>query len=180
MYAIVDIKGFQYKLEKGERLHVPRYDVEVGEKISIPDVLLVADGDAVSVGTPFVEGAVVKATVAAHDKDKKIIVFKKKRRNDYSVKRGHRQEYTEIVIDDIRIVKPRKAKKTAVKTDAPVEKQAEEPLAVQVQEEPLAVQAQEEPVAQPAGEKRTRSTKSQPAKRKKVHDDNTVEGSQNE
>ena len=110
MYVIVDIKGFQYKLEKGERLHVPKCDVEVGKKITFPEVLLVADGDKVSVGTPFVDGAVVEATVAAHDKDKKIIVFKKKRRKDYSVKRGHRQEFTEIVIENIKFSKVSKVK----------------------------------------------------------------------
>ena len=113
MYAVVDIKGFQYKLEKGEKLNVPKFDVEVGKKIKIPEVLLISDGDKVSVGAPYVEGAVVEATVTAHDKSKKIIVFKKKRRKDYSVKRGHRQEFTEIVVDRIKISKAKETKKKA-------------------------------------------------------------------
>ena len=114
MYAVVDIKGFQYKLEKGESIRVPKYDVEVGKKIKINDVLLVSDGGKISVGTPFVEGAIVEATIAAHDKNKKIIVFKKKRRKDYSVKKGHRQDFTEIVIDKIKIPRAKKTAKTQI------------------------------------------------------------------
>lgn len=101
MYAVVDINGFQYRIEKGETLRVPKYDLEVGSKVKLSEVLLVTDGETISIGAPFVEGAEVEATVTAHGKDKKIIVFKKKRRKDYSVKRGHRQDYTEIVVDDI-------------------------------------------------------------------------------
>jgi large subunit ribosomal protein L21 len=105
MYAVVDINGFQYKIEKGETLRVPKYDLEVGSKLTLSEVLLVTDGESISVGTPFVQGAEVAATVTAHGKDKKIIIFKKKRRKDYSVKRGHRQDYTEIVVNDILINK---------------------------------------------------------------------------
>ena len=119
MYAVVNIKGFQYKLEKGEKLNVPKYDVEVGKKIKIPEVLLISDGEIVSVGTPYVEGAVVEATVTAHDKYKKIIVFKKKKRKDYSVKRGHRQEFTEIIIDRIKISKAKAEKKVSETKEAP-------------------------------------------------------------
>jgi large subunit ribosomal protein L21 len=101
MYAVVDINGFQYRIEKGETLRVPKFDLEVGSKLKISEVLLVTDGDSVSVGTPFVDGAQVEATVTGHGKDKKVVVFKKKRRKDYSVKRGHRQDFTEIKVDDI-------------------------------------------------------------------------------
>jgi len=112
MYAVVEIKGFQYKLEKGDILRVPKYDVKIGKKIKIPEVLLVSDKKEVSIGSPYVESVVVEATVTGHDKDKKIIVFKKKRRKDYSVKKGHRQEFTEIVIDNIKISKPKKTTAT--------------------------------------------------------------------
>ncbi len=105
MYAVIDIKGFQYKLEKGETLRVPRYDIDVGGKIKITDVLLLSDDKKVSIGDPYVKGVVVEATVTGHDKDKKILVFKKKRRKDYSVKKGHRQGYTEIIIDNIKTSK---------------------------------------------------------------------------
>ena len=105
MYAVVDIKGFQYKLQKGDKLKVPKYDLEIGKKITIPDVLLFSSDKEIKVGTPFVEGAVVSATVTGQGKYKKITVFKKKKRKDYSVKRGHRQEFTEILINNIRISK---------------------------------------------------------------------------
>ena len=115
MYAIVDIKGFQYKLEKGDTLRVPKFDMEVGKKVKLSDVLLVADGEQYSIGKPYVEGALVEATVTNQGKHDKIIVFKKKRRKDYSVKRGHRQDFTEISIDNIKISEVKKAKKTAEK-----------------------------------------------------------------
>ena len=101
MYAVVDIKGFQYRIEKGDTLKVPAFDNEVGDKIELPEVLLVSDNDSVTVGTPVVDGAVVNATVTGHGKYDKVIVFKKKRRKDYSVKNGHRQMYTNITVDDI-------------------------------------------------------------------------------
>ena len=122
MYAVVDIKGFQYKLQKGDKLKVPRYDLEVGGKISISDVLLVSSDKEIKVGTPFVEGAVVKATVTGQDKDKKIIVFKKKKRKDYSVKKGHRQEYTEIVIDNIKVSKKKTVSKEQKEKETKPEK----------------------------------------------------------
>ena len=103
MYAVVDIKGFQYKLKEGDTLKVPKFDLKVGEKITLPDVLLVSDGKNISIGTPHVEGALVEATVTNQSKYKKIVVFKKKRRKDYSVKKGHRQEYTEIEIRNIKV-----------------------------------------------------------------------------
>jgi len=105
MYAVVDIHGFQYRIEKGATLRVPKYDLEVGSTITINDVLLVTDEGNVAVGTPFVDGASVEATVLGQGKDKKIIVFKKKRRRHYSVQRGHRQDFTEIVVNDIVVPK---------------------------------------------------------------------------
>jgi large subunit ribosomal protein L21 len=125
MYAIADIKGFQYKVEKGDTIKVPLQDVEAGKKIKIPEVLLVADNKKVTVGTPYVEGAVIEATVKEHDKYDKVVVFKKKRRKDYSVKKGHRQDFSEIVIDKITVGKPKKAA-AKPKDDAP---KAEKPKA---------------------------------------------------
>ena len=110
MYAIVDIKGFQYKLEKGETLKVPKLEQGDGEKIKFSDVLLISDGSKVTVGTPYIENATVEATVTEQGKYKKIIVYKKKRRKDYSVKRGHRQEFTEITINSIKVSSRKSAK----------------------------------------------------------------------
>jgi large subunit ribosomal protein L21 len=118
MYVIANIKGFQYKVQKGDKLRVPKYDLEVGNKMSIHEIMLVADEKTVKIGSPFVENAVVEATIAGHDKYDKITVFKKKRRKDYSVKRGHRQEYTELVIDDIVIGGHKAAKQSAKKAEA--------------------------------------------------------------
>ena len=113
MYAVVDIKGFQYKLEKGDTLRVPKFDTEVGKKVKLSDVLFIADGDKFSIGQPTIEGAIVEATVTDQGKHEKIIVFKKKRRKDYSVKRGHRQDFTELSIDSIKVSGAKKAAKTA-------------------------------------------------------------------
>ncbi len=125
MYAIADIKGFQYKLEKGDTLRIPKHDVEIGKKIKIPEVLLVSDKDKISIGIPYVDGVVVEATVTGHNKDKKIIVFKKKRRKDYSVKKGHRQEFTEVVIDKISVSKPKKTTKVSKSEKTTKSKSAE-------------------------------------------------------
>ncbi len=102
MYAIVDIAGKQFRVQQDDKLYVPRLKAEVGESITFDRVLLVADNDAVSVGTPVVDGATVEATVLNHVKADKVIVFKKKRRKGYRVKNGHRQPYTQISITGLR------------------------------------------------------------------------------
>ncbi|AEJ18936.1 50S ribosomal protein L21 [Gracilinema caldarium] len=100
MYALVEFKGKQYKAEKGALLKVDRIDAEVGSAVDIDSVLLVS-GDTVSVGAPYVKGASVKAVVENHGKDKKIIVFKYMPKKDYRRKKGHRQQYSYIRIQDI-------------------------------------------------------------------------------
>jgi large subunit ribosomal protein L21 len=102
MYAIVDIAGKQFKVEKDSRLFVPRLDAAVGDHVTFDRVLLVADGKKVTVGTPAVKGYAVKATVVDHVKGDKLIVFKKKRRKGYRVKRGHRQPFTQLSIDSLK------------------------------------------------------------------------------
>ena len=104
MYALVEFKGKQYKAEKGALLKVDLIDEQPGTAINIDTVLLVSDGsssDTVKVGTPYVSGAKVSATVESHGKDGKIIVFKYKPKKDYRRKQGHRQEYSIIKIGDI-------------------------------------------------------------------------------
>ena len=103
MYAIVDIAGKQYRVEEKEKLFVSRLDAEVGNKIELDNVLLVEKKGDVSVGKPRIEGASVKATVIDHVKADKVVVFKKKRRKGYRVKRGHRQPYTQIEINTIKV-----------------------------------------------------------------------------
>ncbi|GAA4965884.1 50S ribosomal protein L21 [Algibacter aquimarinus] len=101
MYAIVEIAGHQFKVEKDQRVFVNRLQTEEGKKVSFDNVLLVGDGDKVTVGAPAIDGAQVGAKVLKHLKGDKVIVFKKKRRKGYRVKNGHRQSLTEIVIESI-------------------------------------------------------------------------------
>jgi large subunit ribosomal protein L21 len=101
MYALVEIKGKQYKAEKDALLKVDLLDMEPGSTLDIDSVLLVSDDLESTVGTPYVAGAHVTATVESHGKDKKIIVFKYKSKKDYRRKQGHRQRYSIIRINDI-------------------------------------------------------------------------------
>ena len=101
MYAIVEISGKQFKVEKKQKLFVNRLDVAEGKKISFDNVLMVNDGSKPSVGTPNVSGVQVEAKILKHLKSDKVIVFKKKRRKGYKVRNGHRQSITEIEISDI-------------------------------------------------------------------------------
>ena len=101
MYAIVEIAGQQFKVEKGRTLYTHRLEGDVNAALVFDKVLLVDNSGAVSVGTPTVSGASVKATILEHLKGEKVIVFKKKRRKGYVKKNGHRQYLTKIQIDEI-------------------------------------------------------------------------------
>ena len=101
MYAIVDIAGQQFKVEAGKKIYVNRLKDEPGASVSFDKVLLTDNDGAVEVGTPYVDGASVKATVIEHLKGNKVIVFKKKRRKGYDKKNGHRQCLTQIQIESI-------------------------------------------------------------------------------
>lgn len=102
MYAVFQTGGKQFRAEPGARIRIPSLDVEPGESVTFDRVLLTGDGEEqVKVGTPVVEGAAVKAEVVRHGRGKKIIVFKRKRRKGYRRKQGHRQDFTEIRIDEV-------------------------------------------------------------------------------
>ena len=101
MYALVEYKGKQYKTEKGAILTVDKIDAEKGAAIEVDSVLLVSDGDKVSVGTPYVKGAKVKIVVEDSFRDKKVIVLKYKSKKDYHRVIGHRQNYTNVRVEDI-------------------------------------------------------------------------------
>jgi len=101
MYAIVEIAGHQFKVEKDQKVFVNRLATEEGKEVSFDNVLLVGDGDNVTIGAPAIDGAQVSAKILRHLKGDKVIVFKKKRRKGYRVKNGHRQSLTEIVIESI-------------------------------------------------------------------------------
>ncbi len=102
MYAIVEIAGQQFKVQKDQRVYVHRLEAEEGAKVDFDRVLLTEENGAVKVGAPVIEGVKVKATVLKHLKGDKVIVFKKKRRKGYRVKNGHRQYLTEIKIESIK------------------------------------------------------------------------------
>ena len=120
MFAVVEIQGSQFKIEKNQKLFVNRIDAKEGSKIYFDNVLLVDDGKKVQVGKPNISGTSVEAKVVAHKKDDKVIVFKKKRRKGYKVKNGHRQAITEIIIQSISEKKasPEKEVETKKKTTA--------------------------------------------------------------
>ena len=103
MYAIVDVKDKQFKVRENDTLYVPYHsDAEVDDTLTLDRVMLLSNGEGdVTIGTPSVDGASVTATVVEHVKGDKVIVFKKKRRKRYRVKRGHRQQYTQIRIDSL-------------------------------------------------------------------------------
>lgn len=101
MYAIIRTGGKQYQVAAGDTLRVEKLQGEVGDTVEINDVLLVADGDAVKVGQPLVDGAKVVAKITEHGRAKKILVFKKKKRKGYQVKNGHRQQFTALTIEQI-------------------------------------------------------------------------------
>ena len=132
MYAVVEIAGQQFKVEKDQKVFVHRLQTEEGKKVAFDNVLLIGDGDKVTVGAPAIDGAQVGAKVLKHLKGDKVIVFKKKRRKGYRVKNGHRQYLTEIQIENIVAsgAKPAaKAKAAPAKAKKAEPKKAEAPKA---------------------------------------------------
>jgi large subunit ribosomal protein L21 len=101
MYAVIKSGGKQYRVESGKQVRVESLPAEVGAAIAFEEVLLVGTGDSVKVGAPLVSGAKVKATVVAHGRGDKVRIFKLRRRKHYQKSQGHRQNYTEVRIDDI-------------------------------------------------------------------------------
>ncbi|GEQ84620.1 50S ribosomal protein L21 [Patiriisocius marinistellae] len=130
MYAIVEIAGQQFKVAKDQKVFVNRLSTEEGKTVEFDNVLLVGDGDNITLGAPAIDGALIGAKVLRHLKGDKVIVFKKKRRKGYRVKNGHRQALSEIVIESIATSGAKKkaapakakaapAKKEEAKKDAP-------------------------------------------------------------
>ncbi|MDY3929829.1 MAG: 50S ribosomal protein L21 [Clostridia bacterium] len=101
MYAVIVTGGKQYKVSEGDVVFVEKMETEAGETVTFDKVLVVADGENVTVGTPLVEGATVTAKVEKQGKSKKIYVFKMKRKKNERKKKGHRQPYTKVTIEKI-------------------------------------------------------------------------------
>ncbi len=101
MYAVIKTGGKQYKLAQGEVVRVEKLDAEEGASVELDKVLMIADGDSINVGTPYVDGGKVTATVKSHGRAKKVEIMKFRRRKHHQKRTGHRQYYTEIEITGI-------------------------------------------------------------------------------
>ena len=112
MFAVIKTGGKQYRVQKGDVLEIEKLDVETGKTVTFDEVLLVESDGKTSIGTPLVKNATVKAEVVDTFKDKKVLVFKKKRRKQYRRTKGHRQEMTRIRIESILLGAARAAEKT--------------------------------------------------------------------
>ena len=115
-YAVIESGGKQYKVEPGDWIKVEKLDSQEGSLVELSNVLVVSQNDKTIIGNPSVEGARVTATVASHGKDKKIVIFKFKAKNRYRRKQGHRQNYTQLNIQEILMgtkEKPSGAKSTS-------------------------------------------------------------------
>jgi large subunit ribosomal protein L21 len=101
MHAVIKTGGKQYRVAPGDTVKVETLAAEVGQQVTLSDVLAVSNGDDVKVGSPFVAGAAVVATVVGHGRHDKVTIFKMKRRKHYQKHQGHRQNFTELRIDSI-------------------------------------------------------------------------------
>jgi len=101
MYAVIKTGGKQYRVKEGETLKVEKLNVDEGKKVDLKEVLMVADGDDMKVGAPFLDGGKVTATIKSHGRGKKVEIVKFRRRKHYRKQMGHRQSYTELTIEKI-------------------------------------------------------------------------------
>ena len=118
MFAIINIAGKQFKVEEGDQLKVPHLSSDVGKSLVFDKVLLTNDNSNVELGSPILKNVSVSATVVDHGRDRKIRIFKKKRRKGYKRKNGHRQRFSLIKIDSISTSKAKKSSKKTVKAKA--------------------------------------------------------------
>ena len=126
MYAIVNISGKQFKASEGMKVRVPKQVGEQGSSLTFSEVLLVNDGTNTQLGNPVLSGATVTATILDHGREKKILVYKKKRLKGYQRKNGHPQWYTEIEFQKITATDSKAAKGTPKKNDPIVEESSQE------------------------------------------------------
>lgn len=103
MYAIIRSGGKQFRAEPGKTIRIPALTAEPGDQVTFDEVLVAGTDDGLKVGTPVVGGATVTGEVVKHGKEKKLIIFKWKRRKNYRRKQGHRQDFTEVRIGDIKL-----------------------------------------------------------------------------
>ena len=166
-YAIVESGGKQYKAVEGEPIEVDRLPVNAGDKVGLERVLMVVNGEEFTIGTPTVDGIQVSATVMDHFKGPKITVFKYVPKNRIRVKRGHRQQYTRLMVDAIG--KPGESRKAAKaeKAEATAEKKAEAKAEEKVEKKEATTSATKEKKAKkaPAKKESAKKTEKTPAKK---------------
>lgn len=167
MYAIVEMAGQQFKVAKDQKVYVHRLQTEEGEKVTFDNVLLLDDGKNVTIGAPAIDGAAVEAKVIKHLRGDKVIVFHKKRRKGYKKKNGHRQSFTEIIVEAI-VAKGAKKAAPAKKEEKPVAKEAP------AKKEEKLVAKKEPKKAAPAQETTTKPAAKKPAA--KADDLKKIEG----
>jgi len=126
MYAIVNISGKQFKATEGTRVRIPKQTGDAGAKLTFDNVLLFHDGTNTQIGTPTVSGASVTATVVDHGRERKILIYKKKRRKGYQRKNGHRQWYTEIEIQKIKVSAAKKTKAVSKKAKSNIKEKTQD------------------------------------------------------
>jgi len=154
MYAIVEIAGQQFKVEKDQQVYVHRLENKEGSKVEFDNVLLIDNDGKIKVGAPAISGAKVTAKVVNHLKGDKVVVFKKKRRKGYRVKNGHRQDLTEILIQ--KIEEKAAAKKVPAKKAEPKAETKAKPAAKKT--------AAKKPAAKKTTTKKTTAKKTAPKK----------------
>ncbi|MBT8270045.1 MAG: 50S ribosomal protein L21 [Flavobacteriaceae bacterium] len=162
MYAIVEIAGQQFKVEKDQKVFVHRLKEDEGKKVAFDNVLLLGDGEKFTIGAPAIDGAQVGAKVLRHLKGDKVIVFKKKRRKGYKVKNGHRQALTEIQIEKILASGAKKATKAKAE---PKPKAKPEPKVEAKKAAPAKKAEPKKAAAKPATKKTTSKAKADDLKK---------------
>ena len=150
MYAIVEIAGQQFKVEKDQKVFVNRLEGKEGSKVTFDNILLLDNAGKIALGDPSLKGASVEAKILKHLKDDKVIVFKKKRRKGYKVKNGHRQLLTEIMIENIL----EKSKKTQTKAKEEVKISEIKTVASKTEKAPAKKPVAKKPVAKKAAIKK--------------------------
>lgn len=172
MYAIVEIAGQQFKVEKDQQLFVHRLEEKEGSKVDFDNVLLIDDNGKIVVGAPAVSGAMVSAKVLSHDKADKVIVFKKKRRKGYRTRNGHRQYMTKIQIEQIVASGAKKAapKASTKKVEAEVKESKPKAAATKASTEKTAAKKETKaaPKTAPKATTKTAASKSATAKKPAV------------
>jgi large subunit ribosomal protein L21 len=154
MYAIVEIAGQQFKVEKDQKIFVHRLEAEEGKKVSFDKVLLIDTGSKISVGDPVVKGATVSAKVISHMKGDKVLVFKKKRRKGYQKLNGHRQYLTQIQIEGISEKGGVEKKEETAAAPKAVSQQKPAEKATEVKKPAAKTAAEKKPAAKTAAEKK--------------------------